>query len=279
MSEINVDSNILTIILIIIIIISLISIIILYITNANKEKSLNDKLTISQNKQKELENIQIKLPIINSLDLIEKTGINYNVQDSVYVQIPSFRFKSYRNGMTFSFWFRSNNSNNWARIFDFGNGADKNNIVIYILDNNLTFLLITSTPGDLNKYHLIKDINNNKLHHILWTINYNKTWNIYLDGKLSTTMNNQEYPIDIIYTSNYLGKSNWSNDPYLNGMISDFRLYNRILTNNEILDMYNLKQIQDIKKDLIIYNNNLVTYCMSNLYDVIVPNFNDDKIN
>ena len=251
----------------------------MYITNTNKEKSLNDKLTISQNKQKELENIQIKVPRINSLDLIEKTGINYNVQDSVYVQIPSFRFKSYRNGMTFSFWFRSNNSNNWARIFDFGNGTAKNNIVIGILDNNLSFLIITPTPGDLVKYHLIKDINNNKLHHIVWTINYNKTWNIYLDGKLSTTMNNQEYPIDIIYTSNYLGKSNWSNDPYLNGMISDFRLYNRILTNDEILDMYNLKKIQDIKKDLIIYNNNLVTYCMSNLYDVIVPNFNDDKIN
>jgi hypothetical protein len=244
----------------------------LYITSKNTENNL--KINLENNKKKE-----IKLPIINSLDLIEKTGIIYNSQNSTYIQIPSFRFKSYKNGMTFSFWFRSNNSNQYARIFDFGNGTAKNNIVIYIVDNNLSFLIITSSPGDLSRYHLIKDINNNKLHHIVWTINYNKTWNIYLDGKLTTTLDNQEYPIDMIYASNYLGKSNWPGDPYLNGMISDFRLYNRILTTNEILDLYNLKQIQDIKKDLIIYNNNLVTYCMSNLSDIIVPNFNDDKIN
>lgn len=307
-SDTNQPSNMLTIILTIICIILFIGLIILFITNKSTEKNLNDKidtLTVKntnletekknltkfkndkvdeinnlQNKITDLENDninKIRFPIVNSIELIQQIATNYKSSEQTFITIPPFKLKA-QNGISISFWFTSNGSNTWSRILDFGNGMSLDNIIIFINNNHLGLTVHNGASGgvDTNRYEIIKDVNDNKLRHVTWLINTDKTWNIFLNGKLHKTLSDQLYPSNVIRKYNYLGKSNWGNDPYLNGTISDFRVYNRTLSVDEISDIYNLKEIKAMKKNLIIYNNSLLTYCKNNLSDVIVSKFNDD---
>jgi uncharacterized protein YneF (UPF0154 family) len=308
------SSSMLTIILIIVCIILFIGIIILFITNKSTEKKLNDKIdnletekknieviinnlktnitNIQNNKVKETNNLlnkitdlendninKIRLPILNSIELIKQVAINYKSSEQTFVPISPFKFKG-QNGVSFSFWFNSTGSNTWSRILDFGNGSPSDNIIIFINNNHLGLNICNGNCDgvDTNRYEIIKDVNDNKLRHVTWLINTDKTWNVFLDGKLHRTLNDQFYPSNIIRKNNYLGKSNWPNDPYFNGIISDFRVYNRILSVDEISDIYNFKEMQSMQKNLIIYNNSLLTYTKNNLSDVVVSKFNDDFI-
>ena len=59
----------------------------------------------------------------------------------------------------------------------------------------------------------------------------------------ATKISSMNYPASISRSSNYLGRSNWNNDPYFNGAIGDFRLYDRMLSVTEIKTLYFLNQI------------------------------------
>jgi hypothetical protein len=52
-----------------------------------------------------------------------------------FITVPNFTTTG--TDMTFSFWFKSINSPTWCRLFDFGNGAGRDNIIIFIYNNNL----------------------------------------------------------------------------------------------------------------------------------------------
>lgn len=155
---------------------------------------------------------------------------------SQYVKITD-TFTSGTTGLSFSFWFKSNSTATWGRIFDFGNGQANNNIIAFINNNNLGFSVYNgSTSSQIN--NVIPSINNNTWQHIVWTLDSNNGWKIYLNGNLYSSLSNMNYPNSIQRTLNYIGKSNWSADPYFNGLIDDFRYYNRVLTSNDVSDIY-----------------------------------------
>ena len=53
-----------------------------------------------------------------------------------------------------------------------------------------------------------------------------------------TTVANVKYPNSIVRNYCYLGKSNWSNDNYYNGFIDDFRIYDGVLSQSEVNNLY-----------------------------------------
>lgn len=64
------------------------------------------------------------------------------------------------------------------------------------------------------------------------------TWNIYINGILKTTVTAKYYPsTSVTRTSSYIGRSNWG-DPYYNGVIDDFRIYNTVLTAQQVNTVY-----------------------------------------
>ncbi|MNP43481.1 hypothetical protein D3C76_1373020 [compost metagenome] len=70
--------------------------------------------------------------------------------------------------------------------------------------------------------------------HVAVTLNGN-IGILYVDGLESARNSTMSLsPSDLgSTTQNYIGKSQW-NDPYLNGQVDDFRIYNRALTAAEI---------------------------------------------
>jgi len=144
-------------------------------------------------------------------------------------------------GLSFGCWFKSNNNKNYARIFDFGNGTLNDNICLYIHNNMLGTTMITSNQrinSDMLK--LSPNINDNKWYHLVWTIERTSNGSkctIYLNNQMISTINDV-YPINIERTMCYLGKSNWPSDPYFSGALSNFVMYQKVLSVKEINNLY-----------------------------------------
>ena len=157
---------------------------------------------------------------------------------SQYVQMPSFTNTT--NGMTFCFWFKHNTIDTYARVFDFGNGTANYNIG-YCPVFGAFFHTTTSTPVLNGGPSLIKNPTANVWHFFAWTIPYSTgstTHTFYFNGSTATATTSS-YPAIIQRSSNFIGRSNWSNDPYINLQVDDFRYYDRVLTPVEIDLIYN----------------------------------------
>lgn len=143
------------------------------------------------------------------------------------------------NNFTISTWFKLDESNNWSRIFDFGSGSN-------------TYMFLTNKNGATGTIRFAfkkggaeEQINTSVVAQIgVWThvaITLNGAVGIlYIDGveagrNDAMTINPSMLGIT---TQNYIGKSQFS-DPYLKGLIDDFRIYNRALTTSEITTLVN----------------------------------------
>jgi len=170
---------------------------------------------------------------------------------SQYIQIPGMQSPS--DGLSFSFWFKSNNSANWARIFDFGNGSPNDNILVTINNNNLEFFVFKGTTSYLQTINL--NINDNTWRHIVWTLSPSPNqWNIYINGKLTNTYTSGVYyPKSIFRNYQYINRSCWGPNSGLIGNIADFRIYNGApLTSSQVMAIYN----QDMTVSNTISGNN-----------------------
>lgn len=151
------------------------------------------------------------------------------------------------NGVSFSFWCKSNNNATWARFFDFGNGLAANNILMTVNSNNLWFAAYNGAVG--NDQNTGIQINDNTWRHVSWTMTYdvsiNSIYTIYINGVNSYQQSNQTFTIYPPATARqfcFIGKSNWAPDPSFNGVIDDFRIYNRVLSEREVFELYSASE-------------------------------------
>lgn len=166
-------------------------------------------------------------------------SLSLTAASSQYATIPSFTPTT--NGLTFSFWYRSNGSGTWARVFDFGNGANVYNVLISSNAINLNQLgfSVASSAGGINYYLTDINYNDNVWRHITWTLTYaagdsfTSTWVVYVNGISKGTTTNYYPHTTVTRTVNYIGRSNWGADAYYNGYIDDFRIYDRVITATE----------------------------------------------
>jgi hypothetical protein len=161
---------------------------------------------------------------------------------SQYLKTPNFTPTI--NGLTFSFWYNSNGSGTWARIFDFGNGSSSDNILCSPnYDGNGGFGFACISGGLSSNYYVGSGYNDGTWRHVVWTLTYaaagsqTSTWTIYVNGGWVAATTNYYPSTSVTRTLSYIGKSNWA-DPYYNGVIDDFRIYNTVLTAQEVNTLY-----------------------------------------
>ena len=147
-------------------------------------------------------------------------------------------------GLTFATWFRSDNSGSFARIFDFGNGQESDNILM-ALNDATNELVVTAFLGNQQSAFApsTEQVNNNVWFHAVWILYPTGNWVVYLDGQVVIQVT-ASYPNVLARSSNYLGKSNWNSDGHFNGAIRDFRMYNRTLSADEVSLLYNTSQVE-----------------------------------
>jgi len=162
------------------------------------------------------------------------SSVNINTSFATIDDVSAIN--SIRGDFTFSIWCYPKDEANWARLYDIGTGTDK-----YI------FLAPSSSFAQGCPRFVIKNgggeqvlTSNKKLNLNEWNnitvVRQGGLTSMYVNGILSgTTEGITISPSDIGATSqNYLIKSQYSADPYFNGMIDDFLVYNTALTEEEI---------------------------------------------
>jgi hypothetical protein len=151
-----------------------------------------------------------------------------------YVSLPTGALSSCTT-CTVAAWVNLDAASNWMRIFDFGSGTS-------------TYMFLTPKNGANGKIRFaIKNNGSSEQiidgtsalatggwHHVAVTLN-GATGILYVDGvQVGSNTGMTLKPSDMgSTTQNWIGRSQY-NDPYLNGRVDDFRIYNKALTVGEI---------------------------------------------
>jgi len=213
--------------------------------------------------------------LVNTTDKYFPWGcLTLNSNPSEYVNIG--KTTTDMHGLLFGCWFRSNNNSTWTRIFDFGNGSESDNISMYIHNGTIgAGVSITNISGNQN--NLTPNINNNQWNHIVWTLSKPianiSTWTIYLNGQMVWNKSGN-YPINLARTNCYIGKSNLSSDPYFNGAISNFVMYQKELPKSDINALYN-GLIKSTDPALYLY----LPFAINSVLDTMVNNYAGKQFN
>ena len=188
-------------------------------------------------------------------------SISFDGNKKQNVTIPSFYTSG--NGLSFSFWFQSNSNN--ASIFDFGNEQDSNNIVAQIINGSFSINVLIENNNQ-QPIIFINNINNNSWNHITWTLSPSNGWIIYLNGNYFKPYNNGIYPNSMYRKSNYIGRSNSSNNLFFTGNIADFCVFNSVLTQTDVTSIFT-----QFKKTP--YSTDILNKGFNQLYTPIFCNF------
>jgi hypothetical protein len=139
------------------------------------------------------------------------------------------------NEMTIATWVEVDATRTWQRIVDFGNNTT---VYIFLTPNSNTNkiqLAITknSNPGQqlLNGTTVLPL---SMWKHVAVVMDGQKA-SLYVDGSLESTSTVTMRPSDLGTTgANWLGRSQYAQDPYFKGSLDDFRIYDRALTAEQI---------------------------------------------
>lgn len=177
-------------------------------------------------------------------------GVNLN-GTSQYVSLPNGLITGIGD-VTFSAWVYLNAANTWARIFDFGVDTDK---YMFLTPRNsgggLRFA-ITKFTGNGEQGINGPAVSLGAWHHVAVTLKADNAGSgvgtLYLDGVAVASNPAMTFTPDLIgrlvnATNNYIGRSQWPGDPYLNGRVDDFRIYNGALSAAEIAALYALSPV------------------------------------
>ena len=168
---------------------------------------------------------------------------------SGYVDLPNGIVAALTN-ITIETWLTDNSSGTWARIFDFGNsnaGEDASGggtQYLFLTPQSGSGTLraaITSGTGEQQVEWSGTRLPAGTLKHVVWTSDATtQTARLYVDGVLvgentAVTLT----PADLGETlNNWIGRSQFGGDAYLNASLTEFRIYDGALTAAEVADNF-----------------------------------------
>ena len=150
---------------------------------------------------------------------------------SQYVRLPT-GVVSDLSDFSVSTWVYLHSNNYWARIFDFGTGTER---YMFLAASPLRFAI----TGCGNHGEQVIDGGSqlpiSQWVHVAVTVS-GSVGTLYVNGAVVAQNTNMAYTPSRLpaTTNNYIGKSQFSGDPYLNGKVDDFRIYRGVLSVAEV---------------------------------------------
>ena len=216
--------------------------------------------------------------IIGTADMTQGTPLTTFVSDRFgnpssalslnggYTQVPA---GIYFNSPQFSIsaWVYPLSVINYARVVDFGNGANSNNI-----------LLALGSPGPYPLFLIV-----NGATQLTWCVSsqalvigqwqfFAATFDgsyarMYINGLLTCTVQLVYYPTNLLRSYNYFGKSNW-NDGSSSSYLDDLRFFNVSLSQSDIVTLMNSQTLTGmfLRIFLILKTFNLFISCVNLLF-------------
>ena len=162
-------------------------------------------------------------------------ALTLNATDLAYVSLPK-GIVAQLTELTIATWVKLKSGTAFQRIFDLGVDTGTFMYLVNSGNNGLMRFRIASAP--LNKNQIVEGAEAlpvAKWVHVAVTVGDNGV-SIYLDGaQIAQQAPAVLRPSDLGQTvNNFIGRSPFASDPYLDGQIDEFRIYNRVLSSVEI---------------------------------------------
>lgn len=153
--------------------------------------------------------------------------------------------------MTIATWVRWATMSNWQRVFDFGNNEEQ--YMFYTPSNGSQMRFVMKNGGDEQILTNSKKLSASIWHHIAITLKPIEDGKVqailYVDGENVAESNEFTIkPSDIKPSLCFIGRSMFNSDPYFNGRLDDFRIYNYALSAEEIANM--MQDTDPLSKDI-----------------------------
>jgi hypothetical protein len=155
-----------------------------------------------------------------------------------YISLPAGIVSGLTN-FTVAVWVKLDTTGNWRRIFDFGTGTTANMFLTpQSSAGTIRFAITTGGAGGEQRLNGTAALPTGVWKHVAVTRSGNMG-TLYVDGvQVGQNTSMTRSPSSLGNTSrNWIGRSQYS-DPYLDGQIDDFRIYNRALSTAEILSLF-----------------------------------------
>jgi len=138
--------------------------------------------------------------------------------------------------LTIAMWVKSSSTAGWQRLFDFGYDTDH---YFFLTPNNGSVMRLAIKNGGTEEHLDTPKLPTGQWKHVAVTIKKGKVC-IYVDGELKASSTSITIcPADLKPVINYIGRSFFNDDPYFNGLMQDLRIYNYVLSDDEVKDVFN----------------------------------------
>jgi hypothetical protein len=164
-----------------------------------------------------------------------------------YVNVPaSLNAMGATTAITIALWVNVTSTTNWQRVFDFNNSSTTGYMFLstraQTAPNPVRFAITTTGNANEQMISSAAALSTGAWHHIAVVLDAGATYTgtLYIDGAVAGTNTAMTLrPSSLGNTANnWIGRSAFTADPYLGGLLDDFRVYNRALTAAEITALY-----------------------------------------
>lgn len=173
-----------------------------------------------------------------------------------YIKIPNGIIEKLSD-FTVSTWVYADTVTTWSRIFDFGSGTTSN---MFLTSNDGTGKMKFSLSGSnisSQSASTTSALPAKAWTYVTVTLSANKL-SIYINGVLKGTgLSFMGRPYDLgATTANYIGKSQYTADPFFKGKIDDFRIYNYAMSVDEIKAQMAWTPVDKVKENTLMFYPN-----------------------
>jgi hypothetical protein len=178
-----------------------------------------------------------------------------------YVTVPAPQTLA-PDALTIAVWVKllgSSTTQQWERVFDFGTGQTSTGGYFYMTSRmggaavgapvrfGISKTGRPSSGFNTNEQRLetATTLTTSDWHHVAVVLPAGAlyTGTLYVDGQVAVTNDAMTLHLsDLVVTANnWLGRSQFSDDPFFNGLLDDFRVYRRALSRDEIVALFELR--------------------------------------
>ena len=155
------------------------------------------------------------------------------------VTLPSNAALCSYTAITLSTWVSWKGGKAWQRIFDFGNSASTTKYMFLTPTNGSYMRFAIRNGGSEQIVQTSAPLTTNTWVHVALTLG-NGTATLYVNGVASDIRCRFDQAKSLQSEHKlHRQKQDFTGDPLFNGLIDDFRIYNRVLSSDEIKGVYN----------------------------------------